>query len=167
MGIIVKNNYTLITRHPVILIHHLVKSIMFLILGALILLVVSQYRTILSKETIQFILFPIALLLINYAFMKLILAIINYYNKLIIIIADKLILIDSTLVMREDIELIELQKIVKIDIMCHGIFAAIFGYGHLIIEQQRDEARTLHFVSRPYDILHLMREKTTHTEIIG
>lgn len=162
MGLVLKDDYTLITRHPIVLLHDIVKSLFFIIASGLILLVVSQYRAILSTDTVLYILFPIALLLVNYAFMKLILSIINYYNKLIIIVPDKLIIIDSSLVMKEDIEIVDLSKVVKVDVECHGIFAVIFGYGHLIIEQSRNEVRTLHFVSKPYDILHIIKEETNY-----
>lgn len=164
MGIIIKENYTLITRHPIVMLHHFAKCFLFFLASSLILLVISQYRNVLSVDTVRYVLFPIALLLVNYGFMKLILATINYYNKLVIIIPDKIVIIDSTLVMQEDIEIIDLAKVVKIDIECHGILAAVLEYGHFIIEQQRNDVRTLHFISKPYDILHLIKEKTTYVD---
>lgn len=50
----------------------------------------------------------------------------------------------------------------KIDVECHGLLANIFGYGHLIMEQQKDEVRTIHFIPKPYKIWQILRENTTY-----
>jgi len=35
------------------------------------------------------------------------------------------------------------------------------GFGNLIIEQQRDELRVLHFIPAPYKVYQLLREKNS------
>lgn len=125
MSVIMHENYTLVTRHPIILLHHFAKCIFLLILSITILVAIFHYKGRIPNDFITLVLFPIALLLMNYAFMKFILAIVSYYNKIVIIAPDKIIIIDSTLLLQEDIEIIDLAKVVKIDVECHGILSAI------------------------------------------
>jgi hypothetical protein len=56
----------------------------------------------------------------------------------------------------------DLSKVMKIDVECHGLFANIFGYGHLVMEQQKDEVRTIHFIPKPYKVWQILRENTTY-----
>jgi hypothetical protein len=41
----------------------------------------------------------------------------------------------------------------------------LLGYGNLVIEQQRDELRILHFIPKPYKALQLLREKTAYLNV--
>lgn len=69
---------------------------------------------------------------------------------------------DSTLILREDLEIMDLTKVMKIDVEVHGIFASMFGYGHLIMEQQKDEVRVIHFMPNPYRVWQILKENTSY-----
>lgn len=59
---------------------------------------------------------------------------------------------ENTLFLQEDSETINREKIVKIDIIRHGIISLFFSYGHITLEQARNEVRTIHCVYHPYDL---------------
>ena len=59
----------------------------------------------------------------------------------------------------------DLSKVVKIDVECHGLIPNMFNFGNLIIEQQKNEVRTIHFVPDPYHALRIIREKTNYGSI--
>jgi hypothetical protein len=63
----------------------------------------------------MFIIFPVIFLIINYAFLKLLLNYINYYNNLIILKDLNVIVIKTSLLDTDNIEIIDLNKITKID----------------------------------------------------
>lgn len=56
----------------------------------------------------------------------------------------------------------DLSKVMKIDIEKHGWFANLLGYGHLIMEQQKDDVRVIHFIPKPYKIWQILRERTNY-----
>lgn len=114
------------------------------------------------SDIVHYVLFPIAFLLVNYAFVKLLLDIVKYENKLVIILRDKLIMLSSSLLFQEDLEIMDVGKIMKIDVECHGILANVFGFGNLILEQQKDEVRVLHYIPNPYKVFQIFREKTNY-----
>ena len=86
----------------------------------------------------------------------------RYYNKLFIIAKDRIILIEGSLILQEDTEVMDLSKVMKVDVSCHGFFANVFNFGSLTIEQQKNEVRIIHFVPDPYHILRIIREKTNY-----
>lgn len=114
------------------------------------------------EEVITFFFLPLVLIISNYAFRKLIQWIIFYYNDLVIFMHDKIIIVKSSLVIQDDLEIIEVWKVMKIDVQCHWFFANFFWYWNLVIEQQRDQLRILHFIPDPYKALWLLREKTAY-----
>lgn len=119
-------NYTLVMRHPIILLHHFAKCLFLLALSMVVFYILFTYENRLPLDFLHFVLLPMGILLINYAFMKFILALISYFNKIIIIVPEKIIIIDSTLLLQEDIEVIDIEKVVKIDVVRHGLLSAMF-----------------------------------------
>lgn len=86
----------------------------------------------------------------------------KYYNKLVIIVRDRIIIITSSLFLKEDIEILELSKVMKIDVECHGLLQNMLNYGALIVEQQKNDVRIMHLVSDPFTVLRIIREKTNY-----
>ena len=68
-----------------------------------------------DNYALEVVLFLLAFSLMNYSFLKLILYFIRYYNALIIIHEDKIVIIRSSLIMMDDIEIINSRKITKVD----------------------------------------------------
>ncbi|MBT3726890.1 hypothetical protein HOG21_04230 [bacterium] len=70
---------------------------------------------------VHFLIFPIVFGLVNYAFIKLILSYIKYYNNLLIVYKGQLIVIQSSLFFKDNIEFIDINKITKLDTYCRGL----------------------------------------------
>ncbi|MDD2907085.1 MAG: hypothetical protein PHH98_00445 [Candidatus Gracilibacteria bacterium] len=117
-----------------------------------------RFGSMLGYELVHYILLPLAFIMLNYSFIKLILYYIGYYNNLLIFHEDKIIVIKSTLLDTDNVEIIDLHKITKIDAFANGIFANIFGYGTLVIEQQRDKVREFWYVPKPYKAISMLNE---------
>ncbi len=71
----------------------------------------------------NYVFFPVIFLLINYSFLQLAIGIIKYYNNLVIIVRDKFIIVHSSLILQEDLEIMDLSKVMKVDVSVHGLLA--------------------------------------------
>ncbi|HBB27152.1 TPA: hypothetical protein DCZ36_01485 [Candidatus Gracilibacteria bacterium] len=165
MDILVEENYTIITRHFIYFLYLVAKFLFLIVIVGILFASLLVYKQDLNKDAsdmVNYVFFPVIFLLVNYGFIQLILGIIRYYNRLVIIVRDKFIILNSSLILQEDLEIMDLGKVMKIDVECHGLFANIFGYGHLIMEQQKDEVRTIHFIPHPYKVWQILRENTTY-----
>ena len=60
--------------------------------------------------------------------MQLTLGIIRYYNNLVIIVRDKFIIVHSSLILQEDLEIMDLAKVMKVDVSMHGLLENLLGY---------------------------------------
>jgi len=109
-------------------------------------------------DLVNYIILPLSFITLNYAFIKLILYYIWYYNNLLIFYEDKIIVIKSTLLDTDNVEIIDLHKITKIDAFSYWILANIFWYWTLVIEQQRDKVREFWYVPKPYKAIWLLNE---------
>lgn len=114
-------------------------------------------------ELVNYFLFPLTFLFVNYAFIKLILWYIKFYNDLLIIYDWQLIVIKSSLFFVDNIEFIDINKITKSDTYCRGLIPNILWFWNLVVEQQRDEVRTFHFVSEPFTALQILNEEKQKT----
>lgn len=103
--------------------------------------------------------FVFILILLNYSFFSFILSIISYHNNIIVIGKDNIILLKCSLFLKNDIEVIYSYRIVKVDSFSHGILANAFSYGDVIIEQQKNEVRTLHYIPDTYNILNIIKKQ--------
>lgn len=106
----------------------------------------------------------ITFVLLQISFIRFILELIWYYNNIIIVSLDQIMIIQSTLVLIEDIEILEIGKINKINVECRWLFANIFWYWRLIIEQQRFEKRPVFFIPDPYKVMHHIENKAKSLE---
>jgi len=64
---------------------------------------------------VTFVIFPVVFVFINYAFLKLILENIRYFNDLLILKENSVIVIKTSLIDTDNVEIIDLDKITKID----------------------------------------------------
>jgi len=110
-------------------------------------------------ELIHYLIFPLILVLVNYAFIKLVLWYIKFYNDLLIIHEWHLIVIKSSLLFKDNIEFIDVNKITKLDTYCSWLTPNILSFWNLVIEQQRDELRKFHFVPYPFKALKLLQDE--------
>jgi len=154
-----KYDYTIIRKHWILLLFKYLKSFFYILLALLLYILGIKFWNIIWKEILYYIIFPSIFILINYAFIKLILWYIKFYNNLLIIHNWQLIVIKTSLFLKDDIEFIDLNKITKLDIFCRGIIPNFLSYWVLVVEQQRDWVREFHLIPKPYKALSLIKKE--------
>lgn len=143
----------------------LAKFVISILIVIWLLLFTYTYKNSIWKEIVEFFLFPVNMILLNYSFWKIIQWYIFYYNDLVIFINDKIIIVKCSLFVQDDLEVIEVSKVMKIDVQCHWFFSNLIGYWNLVIElpwASNSQLRVLHFIPQPYKALQLLREKTAY-----
>lgn len=108
-------------------------------------------------------LFPFIFILINYAFIRLLLWFIKFYNDLLVINDWELIVIKSSLLFKDNIEFIDINKITKLDTYCRWLIPNVLWFWILVAEQQRDEVREFHYVPEPFKALQIINEEKQQT----
>ncbi len=156
-----ENNVIIIKRHFILLLIKMFRFVFLIFVAFFLYFVYIKYLSNLDWALDSFVhygSFIVIFSLLNYAFIKLILNIIEYYHTLIIITNEQILIISCSLIMKDDIESIDAYRIMKIDAFSHWFWSNIIGYGNLIIEQQKDEVRTFHFVPNPYKIFGIIKD---------
>ena len=144
------NGYVLIKRNSLLLIVRVLKSLFFIFLSFIIYHIWTKYFLInIDIEGLKYIFFIAIFLFLNYAFINLITSIIAYYNDLIILHEDRIIILQSSLILKDNMEIIYVQKVIKIDWFKTWIIQNILWYWNIIIEQQKNDVRVFHFISKP------------------
>lgn len=154
-----KNEFSIIKKHYVLFLLNFIKFFFFLFIALLIGYIWITYREIIWEEVILYIFFPLVLILVNYSFLKLILWVIEYFNYLFIISDDEIFIIKASLIMRNDIEVIDSFKIVKLDAYSRWFFSNLLWFWEIIIETQTKEERTFHFMPKPYQLLENLKQQ--------
>jgi len=131
----------------------------FVFISLTFYLIAVKFASSIWQEVIKYIILPLSFVVLNYAFIKLILYYIAYYNNLLIFHEDKIIVIKSTLLDTDNVEIIDLHKITKIDAYANGIIPNILGYGTLVIEQQREKVREFWYIPKPYKAITCINDK--------
>lgn len=130
----------------------------YLIIAFVFYFIAVKFWSALWYELTHYIILPLSFITVNYAFIKLILYYIWFYNNLLIFHEDKIIVIKSTLLDTDNVEIIDLHKITKIDAFSDWILANIFWYWTLVIEQQRDKVREFWYVPKPHKAIWLLND---------
>lgn len=130
----------------------------YLIIAFVFYFIAVRFWYILGDDFTHYIILPLSFIILNYAFIKLILYYIWYYNNLLIFHDSVIIVIKSTLLDTDNVEIIDLHKITKIDAYADWVIANIFWYGTLVIEQQRDTVREFWYVPKPYKAIWLLND---------
>ncbi|HRI35839.1 MAG TPA: hypothetical protein PK765_01935 [bacterium] len=160
----VAGRYRIFRRHPIFLFYATAKFAFFLLVCAAFASFTAMYRDVIPDIVRYGLMFPVIFLLGNYAFFRLILAIVKYENKLMIIADDKLIIVNCTLILQDDIEVISLPQIMKFDVERHGFLPMFFRYGTLVIEQKKNDVRSFHFIPDPFEVLRILNEHVRKLE---
>lgn len=154
-----KYDYTIIRKHWIVLFFKYLKFILLLLLSLFLYYFSMKYNNTLWEEMINIFLFPSIFFLVNYAFIKLLLSYIKFYNDLVLIHDKQVIILKSSLLFKDDIEFIDVSKITKLDTYCRWLIPNILSFWNLVIEQQRDEVREMHFVPEPFRALKLLQDE--------
>ena len=153
---------TILKRHFFLLLFSILKFIFLLTLAGVLYYVSDTYLVgdaHMVSSWLAYVLFVLIMVVLNYAFLRLVLSIIDYYHTIIIVKGEQIFIIHCTIIMQDDMEVIDSYRITKVDVFSHGIIANLIGYGNRVIEQQRDDVRTLHFIPDPYRILKILKEQ--------
>lgn len=152
-----KDWYTIVRKHYFIFLFFLFKFLFFLVITWVIFGITFYYHEFFPDNVRDYLFLPIILFLLNYAFIKLILNLIEYYNYLFIIFKDQIYIINASLIFRNDIEVIDAFKIIKIDAFCRWFIANLFWFWYITIELQTREERTFRFMPDPYILLEKLK----------
>lgn len=165
MGILNQKEYVIIKKHMIMMFFIVSKFLIGLIITSWLLTFTYYFRDKIWDDIVGYFLLPLTLLILNYSFRKLIQWIIIYFNDLVIFINDKIIIVKSSLIDTDDLEIIEISKVMKIDVQCHWFISNLIWWWNLVIElpwASSTQVRTLHYIPHPYKALQLLREKTAY-----
>jgi hypothetical protein len=154
------DGYIVIRKHMMALIIKALKSVFFIFIALVLYYYSYKYVDVIKKtDWLNIIAFLIIFFMIHYSFIKMILYIIYYYNDLVIMERDQIIILKSSLILIDDMEIIDIYKIVKMDSFSHWFFWNILWYWSIVIEQQKNEVRTFHFISDPHRMLDIFKKQ--------
>ena len=154
-----KYDYTIIRKHWIVLAFRYLKFALLLSVTWVLYYFSIKFRDTIWEEIINIFVFPAIFFLVNYAFIKILLWYIKFYNDLLIIHDRHFIVIKSSLLFKDDIEIIDVNKITKLDTYCRWLIPNILSFWNLVVEQQRDEVREMHFVPEPFKALKLLQDE--------
>lgn len=154
-----QDGYTIIKKHYILACLYLIKFVFILIFAFILYYIWIKFREVLWIEVINYIFFPLIFILINYSFIKLVLWLIEYYNYLFVIYGDQIFIINCSLILRNDIEIIEAFKIIKLDVFSRGFFANLLWFWTITIELQTKEERHFRFIPKPYLLLEKLKKQ--------
>lgn len=151
--------YTIIKKHYILTFAYMLKFVCLIVFSLFLLSFSLEYRIMIWEDVTRYVFFPIIFLMFNYSFSKLILGFIEYYHYLFIIKDDQIFIINCSLILRDDIEVIDSFKIIKIDSFSRWFFSNIIWYWTIVIELQSRETRSFRFMPNPYRLIKLLEEQ--------
>lgn len=154
-----KKNYTIVRRHFITIFAKIVKALFFLIIALILYYFTMSFKTDLWVDITHYVLLPIILILTIYWFIKIIFAFWENNNEILIIYNDQIIIIKASLILMDDIEIIDAYRLMKIDSYADWFWANLLGYWNIVLEQQKDNVRIFHIVPKPYKILALLKDQ--------
>ncbi len=154
-----KDGYSIIQKHYILVVLYFIKFSFFIFISLFIGYIWIQYRWQIGEELVLYVFFPLVFILINYSFFKFILWTIEYYNYLFIINNDQIFIINTSLIMRNDIEVVDAFKIVKLDAYSRWFFSNLLWFWKIIIETQTKEERVFRFMPKPYQLLDILKKQ--------
>ena len=155
-----KDNHIIVKRHKMIMVFSILK-IVFLWCACIFLFYIGE---LMKKSPNPMIFlrvsdFLILFCIMHYAFFSLIWLFIKYFNNVIIISKDTITIIKCSLILNDDIEVIDCYRIVKVDAFIDWLMPNIFRYGEVAIEQQKNDIKVLHYIPRPYELLGIIKRQ--------
>lgn len=155
----------LIRRHLILLFIKTYNYLFSIIWGLTIfsiLIIYNEYFNV--NELLKIILFIVWFLMIHIWFFAFLSQYIKYKWNMIIIINDQIILLKYWLLLEDDIEIIDAYRIMKFDWFVHWLLPNIIWYWQLVIEQQKEQPRTLSYIPLPYKVLWILKEQRAHIQ---
>jgi len=159
MAIIATTHHTIMQKHRILYIFKLVKFLFLLCVLIFLGWLAFHYKEEIYEShpaIMSFIIVPVLFFSLNYIFIKLILETIIYFHDLVIFYKDKIVIIKNSLFIQSDLEIIDVYRIMKLNVLCHGFIANLIGYGNIRIEQSNDDVKIIHFVPHPEKLVELL-----------
>ena len=157
----INNDWVIVKRHILLYIWWFFKFIFFLLVSLFLYLIYKNGILVLDwkQEYVKYILFLIIFIFLQYAFLKLILTFVDFFHNLLIIQKDQIIIINCSIILKDDIEIIDSYRVMKIDTFSHWLWSNILWYGILVIEQQKNDVRKFRFIPNPSLILRILKNQ--------
>lgn len=149
----------IVLKHFILFLPIIIKFLFLVSLTILISYISFLVKEYIWDELFKFVFFPLAFVLLNYSFIRLVQWLIEYYNNLLILRDDQIICINSSFILRDDIEIIEAFKVIKIDLFSRGLFANIFWFWTIVVELQTKEQREFIFMPNPYRVINHLKSQ--------
>lgn len=159
MGYHTNQDCTAVTKHYIMNVMFFAKFFFFILLSLLFYYIWVEFKETLWPDFIKYLIFPLVFFFFNYGFLKLILGFIEYYNYLFIIKNDQIIIINCSFILKDDIEVIDSLKVIKVDSFSRGLVANLLSYGTIVIELQSREVRSFRFMPDPFRLLKKIQEQ--------
>lgn len=154
-----KDWYTIIKKHYILTVVYMLKFVSLMLLSFFFFSLSLKFRIVIWEDVTRYVLFPIVFFMFNYAFFRLILWFIEYYHYLFIIKDDQIFVINCSLILRDDIEVIDSFKIIKVDSFSRWLFSNVIWYWTIVIELQSRETRSFRFMPKPYKLIKLLENQ--------
>lgn len=150
--------FTIIRRHWFIMIFRIFKFVTLLIFAYFLYWLYVEYlQSIAFMESIKYVYEILLFLFVNYIFFSFIFGLIRYFGSVIIIYDDQIVIIKCTLLLKDDIEVIDAYRVMKFDSFQRGLLSNIIGYWDITLEQQKNDVRTFHFIPDNYKVLSILK----------
>ena len=150
---------TIISKHFILIFLRLSRMILFLIIGFILFWITHLYLDVIHHDIIHYLLLPIILFIINYAILKNILSLWAFYNNFLIFHNDKIYVFNSSLFLTDDVEIIDIHKIIKISSHSHGVFSNLFWFWSILLEQSNDDIFSINLIPNPHKIVDILEDR--------
>ena len=152
--------HIIVERHFILIFIKFLKSFIYSFFALIVYFIFLKFNNLIDwHEWLNIILFVFMFVLINYSFFKFITYLIIYINNVIVLHKDQFFIIKSSLILKDDIENIDIYKIIKVDSFSHWFFSNVLWYWDFVIEQQKSEVRTFHYIANPHRLMKLFEEQ--------
>lgn len=150
---------TVVSKHKILMILAILKFAYFILIAYIICFVFLSYENVLAEWFKYFLFFPVIYSIVVYSFFKLALSLIEYFYSFVILSWDNLYIIRATLVLRDEIEVIDSLKIIEIDSHARWLVQNIFWFWTIRVELQTREELNIRFVPKPYILLKQIKKQ--------
>jgi len=151
------NWYTIILKHYILLILYILKFLFILCISWVFFYIWYNYE--IDNFIKIYMVFWSWFVTLIYAFLKLISLLVEYYNSVYIIKWDYIYIINSSLFIRDSIEIIHILKIIETDSFSNWLFANLLWIWTIKIELQTKEELFFNFIPHRYKFLNKLKHQ--------
>lgn len=150
---------TVIKRHKIIFFIKIIRHLFLVFVGLGIFFSTLSFSFFAEYPGVRLWCQIISFLLLNYWMLRIGLNVVKYYNYLLLIYGEYIIIIKASLFLRDDIELLNSEKINKVYQRSHGFLPNLLKYGDMVIEQQSDDTRIFNYMPNPSYVIKIINNQ--------